>query len=569
MKKVLLTGLLFTTCLLNAFSQNMADAQKAIEAEQYEKARHILEELVKTDSLNGENYFQLGTLYLTITEDGLAFQTFNKGLGLKKEGHLNYIGLGQYYLDEGKNAEAEASFAKATENIRKKDAEEWMYIARAYAKSLNPNYAKAAEYAKKAVSIKPKLAEAYLVLGDAEYNLSNASAAYVAYREAYNLDNSLLRAKLHLAVIIKNARAFVEAVSSMKELIASNPEYGPTYRELAETYYLWALLDKDKYDANITEALEYYKKYLSLTDQSLNSRMRHADFLVLAKDYQTLEKEALEMQKLDNVNPRILRYLGFSAFENGNYPEAIKALTDFIAKVDPKRVMGLDYMYLAKAYLKQSISEEGAILDTAGFVKMIAAIRQANAKDAVLDIDFSELGIKIYMRKVDTTRKISKDYYNASRIFEALMENPKSRLIDNLYYANSVLYTVAPLPEDQWPLHEAEMRKADSVYAVVIEKAPATQDAYFNRGRLNQYMGEEGKIKSATYYEQYIKILTEKGELETPKENIKIRVSEAYTCIGSACAATDQQKAIENFQKAIEYDPTNEHATQSLKFLKK
>jgi hypothetical protein len=37
------------------------------------------------------------------------------------------------------------------------------------------------------------------------------------------------------------------------------------------------------------KAIDNYEKYMSLTDYSLNSRMRHADFLILVKDYKALE----------------------------------------------------------------------------------------------------------------------------------------------------------------------------------------------------------------------------------------------------------------------------------------
>ncbi len=69
---------------------------------------------------------------------------------------------------------------------------------------------------------------------------------------------------------------------------------------------------------------------MSLTDYSMNSRMRHADFLILVKDYKALETEANKMIELDKVNPRIYRYLGYSAYENGNYDVAIKSLEDYM-----------------------------------------------------------------------------------------------------------------------------------------------------------------------------------------------------------------------------------------------
>ncbi len=557
MKKIF-TLILATAACFNLYSQTLDDAQKALEGEQYEKARAILETLVKTDSLAGENYFHLGSLYLTLGEDELAINTFNQGIKQKKGGNLNYIGLGQYFLDEEQPDSASKYFGKALEKTRKKDTKELMYVARAYTKSYKPDYTKAAEYAKQAIAKNSKLAQAYLILGDAEFNLGNASEAFSAYRYAYDYDNELLRAKLHLAVITKNARAFDEAVNALNELTVSNPEYGPTYRELAETYYLWSLMDNSHRKDYITKALGYYKQYLTLTDQSLNSRMRHADFLILAKDYEALEKEAQEMQKLDKVNPRILRYLGYSAFENGNYTDAIKALNDFIAQVEPKRVVGLDYAYLARAQKKFAVTDEGVIIDSVEFVQMLDNISKAIAKEATLDNEFSELGIKFFK---------AKQYQNAYELFGTLIENPKSSLLEKLYYSNSVFYDVANRDSAEQVALLPVMVRADSVYGQVTVGAPSTQDAYFNRARLNRCMGETYEPNSIKYFQDYINIVSGK-EAELAKERVREKISEAYTYIGTFYVESDQAMAIENFEKAVEFNPTNEHALQSLKFLK-
>ena len=66
-------------------------------------------------------------------------------------------------------------------------------------------------------------------------------------------------------------------------MLVTNPNYGPVYRELAETYYYWALNVPGRNDQYIKEALSYYEKYMEFTDYSLASRMRHADFLILRK----------------------------------------------------------------------------------------------------------------------------------------------------------------------------------------------------------------------------------------------------------------------------------------------
>jgi hypothetical protein len=90
---------------------------------------------------------------------------------------------------------------------------------------------------------------------------------------------------------------------------------------------------------------------MTLTDYSLDSRMRHADFLVVAKDYKALEIE--KMKQIDKINPRILRYLGYSAYYNDNVDVAIKSLQDYTS-IPTNNVISLDYLYLGLSYIKKS-----------------------------------------------------------------------------------------------------------------------------------------------------------------------------------------------------------------------
>jgi hypothetical protein len=144
---------------------------------------------------------------------------------------------------------------------------------------------------------------------------------------------------MQLGVLLKGAKAYTEAVKAYDDVLLTNPDYGPVYRELAETYYYWAKNEPKNYNSYIQKALTYYENYMKLTDYSLASRMRHADFLILAKDYKALELEANAMKALDKVNPRILRYLSYSAFENGNTELAQKSIQDFLANPNNKKII--------------------------------------------------------------------------------------------------------------------------------------------------------------------------------------------------------------------------------------
>jgi hypothetical protein len=59
------------------------------------------------------------------------------------------------------------------------------------------------------------------------------------------------------------------------------------------------------------------------------------------------------MKQIDKINPRILRYLGYSAYYNDNVDVAIKSLQDYTS-IPTNNVISLDYLYLGLSYIKKS-----------------------------------------------------------------------------------------------------------------------------------------------------------------------------------------------------------------------
>lgn len=579
----------FSVALLSASAmvqaQDLEQAKKAIDAEQYDKAKSILKSIIKTKPADGKAAFLLGNVYLKQSVEDSAKIIFDKGLTATEGGKFNNIGLGQLELEAGNAAAAKAKFDLATQGMRKKEVEEYVYIAQAYMNADKPDYQAALAILEKAKLANPNDPYVKLATGDAYYGLKNQNEAYAAYRDAYNTDNSILRAKMQEGVLLKGAKAYVESIKKYDEVIAINPNYGPVYRELAETYYLWANNKPATYKENITKALANYEKYMSMTDYSLSSRMRHADFLILARDYKALEAEAQEMKKLDNVNPRILRYLGYAAYENGNADESINALTEYLAK--GTKIIGGDYYFLGLAKIKKSIGADGKTVDPVLFADGMTNLKKGVEMDANLANGLNEIGKGYYNLKLNSV---------ASGIFEAAIMNTTSKnfLEDNIYYCICILNL--NYGKDLKSIDLISLSNADRAIDNVINSKPDYSESYYYKARINSLMSKDDIM--AAMYEKYLiaffkkweKILIEanktvdennflelyKGTFkdintQVYREEIdknKKKITEAYNNMASFYANTDKAKAKELLNKTLALDPTNAYAIDSLKKLK-
>jgi hypothetical protein len=284
--------------------------------------------------------------------------------------------------------------------------------------------------------------------------------------------------------------------------------------------------------------------------------MRHADFLVLTKDYKALEIEANKMKELDKVNPRIFRYLGYSSYENGNTDSAISALEKYLA-TPTNKIIARDYMYLGLAKLRKANNLETKTFDQVVFDDGVLNLKKAVEMEITMTNDLSEIGKKFYEQKL---------FKQAAAIYEIAVTNVNSKnyVLDNFYLGNSLYYNntkkdvVKPNPE--------ELQKADVAFGNVITASPTTQDAYIFRARANNLLENDEMI--IKYYQQYIDVVTEKGAEELAKPAVKTKFIESYNAIGAAYANTDKAKAKEYFNKTLILDAVNEYATQSLKQLK-
>jgi tetratricopeptide (TPR) repeat protein len=537
----------------SVFAQSLADAKKAIDAEQYQKAKSMLKNLVITQATKDENYFYLGLVYIKQDYIDSARSVFNKGIEVNPKSALNFVGLGTADRADKNDASAKANFDKALA-LAGKDDKPYIYVAKAEI-SVKPYMSKEAiaviESAKiKAAQTAAKDPELFTALGDAYRSESDNNNAYLSYNSASDLDPNSPVIIVNIGVLWKQANNFDDAIKQFQDALTKDPNFGPAYREMAETDLLIAKNDPKQTVAKRKEGADFYKKYLDLTDRSLESRMRYEDFLIQAGDFKTLETEANDLSKVANTNLRVYRYMGYSAYENGNYPAAETALTKFIKEADPKRIIAADYIYLGRTQLKLSGR------DSLGIIALNKAIdMDSTMTDLHLDIanalyaksKFAEAGDE-YHKYIATARKVKlTDHYTEGKAYYFGFEDQSSAASKN-----------PKIKPDSGLLV-----KADSAFSYVIQKTAANPFAPAVLYRA--YIADEKEPADRTkgyfgyakpYYEKYVELISPK----TPySDSDKKNLTSAYVYLGFyyELVAKDEAKAADAWGKAKDLDPTN------------
>lgn len=535
------TGLVFIGS--SVFAQSLADAKKAIDAEQYQKAKSILKNLTTTQSTKDENFFYLGWVYAIQDYTDSAKVTFNKGIAVNPKSALNYVGLGVVARLDKDQSGTTQNFNQAL-SLAGKDSKPYVYIGRGYllptngSTAVSPQDANAAiTVLQKGLTVNAKDAELNVALGDAYRSQLKSSDAYKYYQDATTLDPKSPSAIVAIGVLWKYANNFEDAEKQFQAALAIDPNFGPAYREWAETDLRWSQTDPKVASEKVKAAADLYRKYLSLTDMSAESRMRYADFLINAGDWKTLQQEATALSAGSNANLRAYRYLGYAAYENGDYPAGLTAMNKWISQADPKRLIPRDYLYLGRLQMKANQDSLG-----------IQSLRKAYELDTTQADVFNEIAKSYYAKK---------KYAEAGDAYSKYISKTKQAKLQD--YLNEGISYFYAYDEKDPKADTALLTKSDSAFAHIEHVATtpiaavALYRAYVNDTKDKDRQNIKGLAKP--YYEKYIQIVTTKGVTDNDKKSL----ASAYAYLGTyyQFKEKDAAKATENFTKAREYDPTN------------
>lgn len=430
----LFLSLLLAGAVGSVSAQSLKDAKAAIAEERYDEAKGMLQSLVEKKAKDGENWFYLGQIHLINDKVDSAAYAFNQGVTNAPKEKLNNVGLGIVDLMKGDKVAAETKFSTAVSDLGRREYLPLLYVGQAYVKAPEPDYTKAIEYLTQARAKNEKDPNILIALGDAYAGMGESSQAFVSYRDAEYLDESLLAPKIGQALISRRAQAYDVVIESLTKLSGENPDYAPLYRELAETYYLSSLkAPEDSYREINQKALEFYQKYLSLTgDATVEAKTRYADFLVYSGNYEELKTVAQELANMPGVDAKVYRYLGYIAYnQDKDYAKAAEHMNTLFSKVEQERLIPRDYLYAGLANLSVGDAEKGEAL-------LKQAIEKQTEEDN-LETEIAETAFAKYQDgEVEEAVKIFRipaanpesDYYFDANYFVGLGQYTKgSRLV--------------------------------------------------------------------------------------------------------------------------------------------
>ncbi|QEC51687.1 tetratricopeptide repeat protein [Anseongella ginsenosidimutans] len=529
-KKVVLLLAIGLCAVVTVNGQDIQQAIDAIENEQYAQAKSVL------NGINtAESQYYLGDIALKEGDMEAAKAAFQKGIQADDEFPLNYVGLGRIDLSNENTAAAQANFAKAEEQLRRKvrDPRTYIEIMKAYGKA--GMYDKGVEYGQKAIAVDDENASLYIALGDiyALRDGTNLSNAVANYDKAIALNPENPEVYTRLAVAWFRAQNMPRAQEFLDKAIQVDPEFAPAYRTKADIFYL---------SDSLNAAIEVYEsKYLALSNRSCEALTTYVQMLFMNGDAEKANKEIAGLRQNCSGIPQMDRMEGIAAYETGDYQKAATALEKFVSSNPEEMIQPFDYIYLGKAYAQLGQGDKiGGILDKA------IAISDSTNQESIM---------KVYDEMI-TAFEDAEKWAEAGKIYQEKIDKFESYPKKNAdLQSMAIAYTKAK-----------DYQMADQAIAQLIEKEPEFIGGYVMRAQIHA-QDTSDFAAAKPHYEKLISVI---GDKVSEGKNQQY-LAEAYNYLGAYyyTVEKDIDKSIASFEKTLEYDPSNSRAANAAEQLKK
>ncbi len=518
-------------------TQTLDQAKQFIYYEKWNSAEDALKKILTSQPDQPDVYYYLGELYMNENKDREAEAILQKAKELEeknsfssKDHPLVSVAWAHWLLNQGKKEDADKELNDLLIATKYKNVDLLTAAAKVYISSPNGDPGKAIDLLEKAEKRNKKNATVYLLLGDAYRKQLDASSAFKLYNQALEFDPSLAEAHHKLGEIFKSQDNAELYVPQFTDAVKADKEYVPSLLELYNYYF---------YSGNFDQAKQYMEQYMATADPSIQTDYMKADLLYVTKKYpeaiQTAQK--IIQDQGDSAKPRLYKMIAYCYNEQRDSVKALEAINTYFSKEDEKNYVMKDYD-LKAALLEKNNQKSDAVT---WYKKALAVAQKDDEKEQ-------------YMRKIATLCKATKNYLEESDWREKIYMQTKSPNNVDLFNWGLSLYFAG------------NFQHADSVFGIYATKYPTQLFGYMWRARCNVAIDTSMELGLAIpHYEKLIELA------EADKQANKSVLIGAYSYLGGyeANIKKDYDKSLEWFNKILEIDEGNADALRYTETLRK
>jgi tetratricopeptide repeat family protein len=502
---MLLASFLFVGGVVSsAFAESYTDGIEYFKSGQPDRAKIILDKTLNDPSTKkAEAYFYLGEIYSEMNKLDSAGMYYDMGLQADPLYPYNSIGKGKLMLKNNKK-EAEALF-KAVIKSDKKNPEIYLAISKAYYENVMPEYQK---YLDKALDADKEYAPIYVFEGDILVKDKKYGEACGFYEMAQNFDENCLEAYVKYSNIYFPINASL-AIAKLEDLLKLKPNSAIAQRELAEAYFK---------DSKYNQAVEAYARYMANPNHFESDQSRYAALLFFDKKYQE-SLDLVDKMIVKNPNDFILKRLAmYDNYELKNYDKALTAAETFMNTPGNPQFNTQDYIIYANILIENKLAD-----------KAIPVLEKA--------ISLDQEKIELY-KELSEAYRAAGDMLKSADAYNEYMKRNQDVSLTDYFFLGTIYYRAASAeapaaeatPEEKaakLAIQKPIYQKADSLFAIVTERAPEDYRGYLWRARSNSGLDPETTEGLAKpYYETLLTVL------EKSQNPNKAALLEAYKYIG-------------------------------------
>lgn len=481
------TGLLaLMTCIVAfATAQIPQDARKAMENENYFKARDILQKQIATGPTT-ELWYYLGVVYQKLDKTDSAKLLFRKAAASdESKNPFLYLGRGRLAMLEGKSQDAEDAFNKAVSVSKSKNASVFYQIGDAYFKAPDPDIDQAMDYFEKAYAQDPGLIINLLEYGDAflAKGKGDPGSARTKYELAVSEDPNSALAHYKLGNLDALAGLHKNAIKSLEKATELDPELAAAWKLLGEEYY---------FDKQYSKVPACFEKYVELNEEDTEARMVPCILYYQLSDYRdaiSCSEDVLGDDPENYVAQRIVGYANYEigdSLENQNmedtamyyFRKGYQAMESFW-NIQDKKVKDLDFVYSARLAVQMQDTQKAEFF--------YAQALQSDTANPELEAEYAKY--LYYMHQ----------YKEAIRVYNEKMQRFGFNALDAYFLGRSYY-------------NDSDYVNADSTFAKFVADQPTSPDGYWWMAKCSVKIetANGGDISGLAlpYYQKYIEVAT-------------------------------------------------------------